>query len=356
MDILILPGDDIGPEISAATRKVLNAADTIFGLDLNFEERPIGVAAFKETGSTVPEDTVAAAMAADGVILGPAGMTDYPEGSKGWLNVPGTIRKRLDLYANVRPARSREGVPGARQGLDVTIVRENTEGFYSDRNMFKGIGEFMPTEDVALSVRKITRPASHRIAKVAFEVAHRKGGHVTAVGKRHVLQVSDGLFIEEVENVAADYPSVEWREMDIDAIAADLYSHPEKFDVILITNMFGDILSNAAVAMSGSLGLAAAINAGDNRAIANAGHGSAPDIAGQGIANPSGLILSATMLIEWMGDKKGLNSYADAAAAIHRSVDTVLTNVETRTRDLGGACSTEDFADAIIAKLHADNL
>ncbi len=351
MDILVLPGDDIGPEISAAARDILSAADDIFGLGLDFEERPVGVAAFKDCGSTVPEEAISAAMAADGVILGPAGMTDYPEGHPGWLNVPGTIRKRLDLFANIRPARTRPGVPRAREGLDVTIVRENTEGFYSDRNMFHGIGEFMPTEDVALSVRKITKQASYRIAKAAFETAHRKGGHVTAVGKRHVLQVSDGLFMQEVARVAADYPGVAWREMDIDAISADLYSYPEKFDVILITNMFGDILSNAAVAMSGSLGLAAAINAGDTRAIANAGHGSAPDIAGQGIANPTGLVLSATMLIEWIGNKNGLNSYADAAAAIHRSVDSVLADPATRTRDLGGSCSTADFTTAIISAL-----
>lgn len=356
MDILILPGDDIGPEISSATRHVLGAVDEIFGLGLNFEVRAIGVAAFKECGSTVPDDVIEAAMAADGVILGPAGMTDYPEGAKGWLNVPSTIRKRLDLYANIRPARTRAGVPGARDGLDVVIVRENTEGFYSDRNMFKGIGEFMPTEDVALSVRKITRPASRRIATAAFETARRRGGHVTAVGKRHVLQISDGLFMEEVESVACDYPNIEWREMDIDAMAADLYSVPDKFDVILITNMFGDILSNAAVAMSGSLGLAAALNAGDDRAIANAGHGSAPDIAGKGVANPTGLILSATMLIEWLADKKGLNSYADAAAAVHKAVDLALSNPESRTRDLGGKIGTEEFAAAIVAELRrSDN-
>ncbi len=351
MDILILPGDDIGPEISSATRRVLGAADEIFGLGLNFEERAIGVAAFKACGSTVPEDVIDAAMAADGVILGPAGMTDYPEGATGWLNVPGTIRKRLDLYANIRPARTRTGVPGAREGLDVVIVRENTEGFYSDRNMFRGIGEFMPTEDIALSVRKITRQASRRIATAAFETAQRRGGHVTAVGKRHVLQITDGLFIEEVERVAAEYPNIEWREMDIDAMAADLYSVPVKFDVILITNMFGDILSNAAVAMSGSLGLAAALNAGDERAIANAGHGSAPDIAGKGIANPTGLILSATMLIEWLAGKHGLNSYADAAAAVHKAVDLTLSNPETRTRDLGGSTSTEAFAEAVVTEL-----
>lgn len=351
MDILILPGDDIGPEISTVTKRVLQAADEIFGLDLRFEEMAVGVAAYRDCGCTVPDGVVEAAMNADGVILGPAGITNYPEGTQGWLNVPGTIRKRLDLYANLRPARTRPGVPGARDGLDVMIVRENTEGFYSDRNMFKGIGEFMPTPDVALSVRKITAQASNRIARTAFEVAQKRGGHVTAVGKRHVLQISDGLFMQEVEKVAAEYSNVSWREMDIDAISAKIYSSPDLFDVILTTNMFGDILSNAAAAMSGSLGLAAALNAGDERAVANAGHGSAPDLAGRGIANPTGLILSAAMLLEWLAERHGLNSYADAAGVIHKAIDIVLADPALRTADLGGENSTEQFAEALITNL-----
>lgn len=351
MHILVLPGDDIGPEITAATKQILEAADKRFGLDLKFEEMAIGVTAHKQFGTTVPDDVIEAAISADGVILGPAGMTAYPEGATGWLNVPGTLRKRLDLYANVRPARTREGVPDARPGLDVLIVRENTEGFYSDRNMFKGIGEFMPTEDVALSVRKITKQASRRIAEKAFQAAMGRKKHVTAVGKRHVLQISDGLFMSQVEEVAARYPDVEWIEMDIDAMAADLYSNPAKFDVILITNMFGDILSNAAVAMSGSLGLAAALNVGDDRAAANAGHGSAPDIAGKGIANPSGLLLSATMLIEWLGEKHRLNSYQEAAYAIRGAIDVSLADPNVRTGDVAGNGTTSTFTQAVISNL-----
>ena len=351
MEILVLPGDDIGPEITEATKRVLAEVDERFGLGLNFTEKAIGVAAHRQFGTTVPDDVVEAALAADGVILGPAGMTAYPESTEGWLNVPGTLRKRLDLYANVRPARTREGVPDARSGLDVLIVRENTEGFYSDRNMFRGIGEFMPTEDVALSIRKITAKASRRIAKQAFGAAMIRRKHVTAVGKRHVLQISDGLFMQQVEAVAKEFPEVEWIEMDIDAVAADIYSNPSKFDVILITNMFGDILSNAAVAMSGSLGLAAALNLGDERAAANAGHGSAPDIAGKGVANPTGLLLSATMLVEWFGEKKGLNSYREAAYAIQNAVDVTLSNDAARTRDIGGDGSTKNFTDAVISNL-----
>lgn len=351
MNLLVLPGDDIGPEITAAALSIVRRVDEMFSLGLAIERQDVGMASYRASGTTLPERVIEAALAADAVILGPCGMTDYPPSAAGGINVPGTIRKRLDLYANIRPARSRPGLPHARPGLDCLIVRENTEGFYSDRNMFMGSGEFMPTPDVALSVRKITAPASRRIARVAFQYAARRRKHVTAVGKRHVLQMSDGLFIREAQAVAAQHPDIAWREMDIDAMAADLYSRPERHDVILITNMFGDILSNAAVAMSGSLGLAAALNAGDAHAVANAGHGSAPDIAGKDLANPTGLILSCAMLLDWLGQRHQHESYARAARAIESAVDAALAVPANRTADLGGECGTHRFADAVMHHL-----
>jgi isocitrate/isopropylmalate dehydrogenase len=353
MNILVLPGDDIGPEITAAALAVLERANSIYALGLTFVQREVGIASFRRLGTTLPDAIVDEALAADGVVLGPCGMTDYAPREQGGINVPGTIRKRLDLYANIRPARSRSGIPKALPGLDCLIVRENTEGFYSDRNMFLGSGEFMPTKDVALSVRKITRPASKRIAQVAFDYASRRRRQVTAVGKRHVLQLSDGIFIDEATRVASTFPDVSWREMDIDAMAADLYTRPERHDVILITNMFGDVLSNLAVAMSGSLGLAAALNAGDGHAVANAGHGSAPDIAGRDVANPSGLILSCGMLLEWLGNRHGRSELMQARRAIEAAVDAVLANPAQRTADLGGKCGTRAFGSAVVAQLEA---
>ncbi|HEV7394780.1 MAG TPA: isocitrate/isopropylmalate family dehydrogenase, partial [Burkholderiales bacterium] len=225
------------------------------------------------------------------------------------------------------------------------------EGFYSDRNMFLGSGEFMPTEDVALSVRKITAKASRRIAQVAFDYAQRRRKHVTAVGKRHVLQLSDGIFINQATAVAKQFPDITMREMDIDAMAADLYTRPERHDVILITNMFGDVLSNLAVAMSGSLGLAAALNASDRYAVANAGHGSAPDIADKDIANPTGLILSTAMLLDWLGNRRSRSELGQAAHAIEAAVDAVLANAATRTVDLGGNTGTRAFGAAVVAQL-----
>lgn len=347
MKIAMLPGDDIGPEISAATRHILEIADDQFDLGLQFDVHEVGMASYHRNGTTLPPSVVDACVAADGVILGPGGMTLYPPVSEGGVNIPGTIRKRLDLYANLRPSRARSGVPLSRNGLDVLIVRENTEGFYADRSLFEGYGEFRPTPDTALSLRLITAKASRRIAKVAFEHARRRRGHVTVIGKRHVMQITDGLFVSTVEEVAAEYPDVELREMDVDAMAADLYLRPDRFDVLLTTNMFGDILSNEASALAGGLGLAGSLNVGDHHAAANAGHGSAPDIAGQGTANPTGLMVSAALLLGWWGTRTDQPVYLTASQAIEAAIDHTLTVAGVRTRDLGGSAGTMEFAKVV---------
>jgi len=347
MNIVVMPGDDIGPEITAAAMHVLTAVDRIHSTGLRFTQIDVGMPSYRRCGSTLTDAAIQAAVDADGVVLGPCGMTEYPPRDQGGINVPGTIRKRLELYANLRPARSRPGIPNARAGLDVLIARENTEGFYADRNMHLGIAEFMPTEDVALSVRKITRQGSRRISRAAFDYAKLRRRNVTAVGKQHVLQVTDGLFMAEAYAMAKAHPDVAFREVDVDAMAADIYTRPERYDVILVTNMFGDILSNLAVALSGGLGLAAALNAGDRHAIANAGHGSAPDIAGRGIANPTGLILSTAMLLQWMSLRHGKPALLEAGRAIEAAVDEALSDPNARTADLGGRGTTESFGRAV---------
>ncbi len=346
MKIAVLPGDDIGPEITEAAVSVAKLASERYGLGLVFETHEVGMAAHCKGGTTMPAPALAAARAADGIILGPAGMTAYPPREQGGINVPGTVRKQLDLFANLRPARSRRIVPKSHPGLDLMIVRENTEGFYADRNLHQGYGEFMPTPDVAMSVRVITARASRRIAEEAFRMAVSRRKHVTMVGKRHVLQWTDGLFMREVEAVAARHPEVKLREVDVDAMAAELYTRPESFDVVLTTNMFGDILSNQAVALSGGLGLAASLNAGENHAAANAGHGSAPDIAGKGVANPVGLILSTALLLRWFARKGRGEAFDQAAAAIEAAVDRTLDG-GLLTKDLGGSASTQAFAKAV---------
>jgi isocitrate/isopropylmalate dehydrogenase len=347
MRIAVLPGDDIGPEIVEATLCILERANSVFRLRLDFEKLDVGMSAHRRTGTTLPDQTFERTKTADGIILGPAGVTAYPPASQGGLNVPGTVRKRLDLYANIRPVRSRNFLPRAIPGLDCLIVRENTEGFYADRSLFMGPGEFMPTPDCALSIRKITAQASRRIATIACEFGARRSGKITVVGKRHVLQTTDGLFWREIESEAAGNASLRLEEMDVDAAAAALYTKPEQFDVILTTNMFGDILSNEAVALSGGLGLACSLNASSTHAAANAGHGSAPDIAGQGIANPVGMILSSAMLLDWLGTKHGRADLNAAAKSIEVAVDLALQNVNARTPDLGGSGGTHSFSRAV---------
>jgi 3-isopropylmalate dehydrogenase len=354
MKIALLPGDDIGPEISAAVRQVLEDVDSRFSLALDIDEHTVGMAAHRRLGTTLPDSAMQACLNSDGVILGPGGMTEYPPVADGGVNIPGAIRKRLDLYANIRPSKYRPGIPKALPDLDVVIVRENTQGFYADRNLFEGYGEFRPTADSAMSMRLITRSASERIARVAFEQARERRGLVTIVGKRHVLQITDGLFVSAVNDVAEEYPEVTVREIDVDAMAADLYLRPGTFDVILTSNMYGDILSNEASAFAGGLGLASALNVGDHFAAANAGHGSAPDIAGQGIANPTSLILSSALLLDWYGRRVGSGAFRNAAKQIQVAVDTVLAKSSLLTRDLGGTASTAQFAEAVIAAMVND--
>ncbi|HIM42242.1 MAG TPA: isocitrate/isopropylmalate dehydrogenase family protein [Rhodospirillales bacterium] len=347
MKILILPGDGIGPEIMAATGAALEALNDTHGLKLAFEERVIGLASLETEGSTLPDAVIEAIEAADGTVVGPVHTVAYPPASEGGVNPSATMRKRFDLYANIRPSRARPGVPAMTPKMDLVIARENTEGFYADRNMFQGTAEFMPTEGVALSVRKITVQGSRRIAESAFDLAGRRRNKVTVVHKANVLKVSDGLFRDTVREVAKSHPEVELDEVLIDAMAALLVRTPEAFDVVLTTNMFGDILSDEAAELSGGLGLGGSLNAGDDHAIAQAAHGSAPDIAGQGIANPTALMVSVAMLLEWLGAGHGRDDLSAAAAAFNAAVDAVLADPANHTPDLGGSAKTADIGRAV---------
>ncbi len=352
ISLLVLEGDGIGPEITAATLAVLAAAERIFGLRLAFEHAAIGWAAHRELGSTFPPGVLEKALTADGVVLGPVSHNEYPPREQGGLNPSGELRKQLDLYANIRPARSREGFPPrCGKPVDLVIVRENTEGFYADRSMHLGSGEFMPTPDVALAVRKITRAGSLRIAEAAFKLAMQRRRKVTAVHKSNVLRVSDGLYLECVRAVAVRYPDVAYEERIIDAMAALLVRDASQFDVVVTTNMYGDILSDEASEIAGSLGLAASLNAGSDHAVAQAQHGSAPDIAGKNIANPSSLIGSVAMLLAWLGERRDDPKLVQAAQAIETALDRVIADPASRTPDLGGPLGTDAFAAKVAQAL-----
>ena len=336
MKLLVLPGDGIGPEITAATLAVLDRANKNFKLGLEWQIEDIGLKTLKSKGSTLPDAVMEAARSAPGIILGPVSHLDYPPREQGGINPSGELRVKLDLFANIRPAKSRLGVGLTGKPVDLIIFRECTEGFYADRNMYLGNGEFMPTEDMAISIRKVTARQCQRIARAAFECAAKRRKKVTAVHKANVLRISDALFL---------------REQIVDAMAALLLRDPTRFDVIVTGNMFGDILSDEASELSGSLGLAGSVMAGDERCCAQAQHGSAPDISGQDKANPTSLILSAAMLLDWLAARHRHDAYARAAQAMEAAIDRSLQDPATRTRDLGGPLGTRAFADRVAAGL-----
>jgi isocitrate/isopropylmalate dehydrogenase len=346
--LLVLPGDGIGAEITEATLGVLEAADRRFKLSLSFEKQNIGFAALKKHGTTLPPGVLERAREVDGVILGPISHLDYPPREQGGINVSAAFRVKLDLYANVRPARSR---PGMGRTMDLVIMREATEGFYPDRNMHEGSGEFMPTPEIAMSLRKITVRACERIARRAFELSRKRKKLVTAVHKANVFRLTDGLFLKTTREVAREFPDVRLEEEIVDAMAAKLVRQPEHYDVVLATNFYADILSDLASELSGSLGLAGSVNAGDTLCAAQAQHGSAPDIAGKDRANPTSLILSAAMLLEWLAEKRNNKACANAGQAISRAVDEVLSNPAKRTADLGGKLGTRAYGEAVAAQL-----
>jgi 3-isopropylmalate dehydrogenase len=347
-----MEGDGIGPEITAATIDVLNATAQAFGLAFVFEKTAVGFAALRASGTTFPDAALEAAKRAAGVILGPVSHNDYPPAAKGGLNPSGELRKRLDLYANIRPARSRTGFPPrCGRPVDLVIVRENTEGFYADRNMHQGSGELMPTPDLALSVRKVSARASRRIAQTAFRLARRRRRKVTAVHKANVLKTTEGLFLREVRRVAQENGDVLYEEQLVDSMAALLVRDAARFDVVVTTNMYGDILSDEAAELSGGLGLAGSINAGAEHCMAQAQHGSAPDIAGKDLANPCSLLLSTGMLLGWLGDKHAAQSHLRAQAALEEALASLLRDPATRTRDLGGALGTREFGIAVLQRL-----
>ena len=352
MYLLVLAGDGIGPEITAATLCVLRAASERFDLQLRIEEAATGHTGLHTHGHTIHPDIVEKARRADGVVLGPTSTFEFKDPARGEVNPSMMLRKSLDLFANIRPARTYAGFPLRCGEFDLVVARENTEGFYADRNMEAGSGEVLVTRDVAISLRRITRVCSERIARAAFELAMTRRRHVTIVHKANVLKVTDGLFIEACRTVAQEFPSVVVDDVIVDAMMAHVVRNPQRFDVIVTTNMYGDILSDLTAELSGSLGLAASLNAGADHGMAQAAHGSAPDIAGKNIANPLSLILSVAMLLAWHGRRRKAKAFEVAAAAIEKAVEAAIA-VKESTGDIGGRLGTRETGEAVAARLRA---
>lgn len=351
MKLLVLPCDGIGPEIVAASIEVLEAASSRFGLDLSFDYDDVGFVSLEKHGTTLRDSVLdRARQDYDGIILGTQSHADYPAPEKGGRNVSAGFRIGLDLYANVRPARTRPFIPSNMKPgktMDLVIMREATEGFYPDRNMHLGWAELMPSPDMAISLRKITAHCSNRIARRAFELAMKRRRKVTAVHKVNSFHQTDGLFLREVRKVAAEFPEVVLDDLLIDASTAHLVRNPERFDVICATNFYGDIISDLASELSGSLGLAGSMMASDTHCCAQAQHGSAPDLQKLDKANPVSMILSCGMLLHWIGENRGLPKFEAAFSAIDSAIDTVLTDPASRTQDLGGKVGTRKFGSLV---------
>ncbi len=350
MKIIVLPGDGIGPETMATTVEVLEAVSRRFDLGLELIHDIAGHESLKRHGSTVTPALLEKVRAADGLMLGPMATYDFKDEARGEINPSKFFRKSLDLYANIRPARTYPGMPARLGEFDLVVVRENTEGFYADRNIESGSSEMLITPDVVISLRRITRLCCERIARSAFELAMTRDKHVSIVHKANVLKIADGMFIDICHEVGQEFREVRVDDFIVDAMMAHVVRAPQRFDVIVTTNMFGDILSDLTAELSGSLGLGGSLNAGSEHAMGQAAHGSAPDIAGQNIANPFSLILSAGMLLGWYGQRKGLQSFLDANAAIEKTAAAAVAAHEA-TRDVGGTLGTRETGAAFVARL-----
>ncbi len=328
--ITLIPGDGIGPEIIAATVRIIEAT----GVEIDWETHILGAQAQEKYGSTLPESTIESIKRNKVALKGPQ-MTPI---GKGFTSVNVGLRKALDLYANVRPIKALPNVPCRYPNLDLVVVRENTEDLYA------GL-EHVVVPGVVESIKIITEKASTRIARYAFEFARANGRKkVTAVHKANIMKLSDGLFLECFYNVAKDYPDIESDDKIIDNCCMQLVMRPEQFDVLVLENLYGDIVSDLCAGLIGGLGLAPGSNIGEQGAVFEAVHGSAPDIAGQGVANPTAILMSGIMMLRHLGEN-------DAADRAEKAMLAVFAEGKTLTRDLGGTAKTNEFARAIVEKM-----
>lgn len=349
MHVVILEGDGIGPEIVRPTTKLFDILNRRFDAQLSWETCPSGLSAHARLGTTLPDAVMDKCRSSDGIVLGPLSTSDYPRLGAGGVNASAKLRFELDLFANVRPCRSITD-DQAEPKCDLVVVRENTEGFYAVRTMHAGSGEFSPDPESAFALRKITLRACARIARRAFEIARARRGKVTAVHKANVLVLTDGLFLDACRSTAREHPDIIYEEELVDACAARLVRAPHEYDVIVTTNLFGDILSNEAAQVAGSLGLAASLNHGANNALAQAAHGSAPDIAGQDKANPASMLNSIALLLSWMGEVDSNTGLLDGARVLEAVVRDVLCCASFIPPDMGGLAGTASVQAEVLRR------
>jgi 3-isopropylmalate dehydrogenase len=346
LKIGVLLGDDIGLEVVPEAVKVMKAAAKKTGLEVEWQELPIGKRGHELHGHTMPPSTVAALEKMDGFLCGPIGHAAYPRNDPTWIMPP--LRKRLDLYASIKPVKSYPNIQSVHKNVDIVFLREVTEGMQSSDTVFAGAGEFRPNDEITIAQRVITRKGSRRVAKEAFDIARtRLRKTVCSVHKEPVYRLACGMFAEECRKLAKEYSDVKLTEVLVDGFAMKLVMNPQQFDVVVTTNQFGDILTDEGAGVVGGLGLAPGLCVGERLAMSQATHGSAPDIAGKNIANPYALIMSGQMLFEWLGRKRNEPKAVQAAKLIDAAVDKVIADAKHLTADLGGKGSTTQMGDAI---------
>ncbi|MBN1685652.1 MAG: isocitrate/isopropylmalate dehydrogenase family protein [Spirochaetales bacterium] len=357
-DIAVIYGDGIGPEVCAATVEVLKAA-TGAKQPLNFIEYPGGAGAYLKTGKALPDETYAGCLNADAILHGAAGLPNavYADGTEVGMDFGLVLRAKLDLYANIRYSKLYPGTTShlryAKPGdIDYVVLRENVEGLYASRG-----GGVVLRDVAATDTLVVTREGTERIARMAFELARKRNGapadgkrRVTVCDKANVLR-SYAFFRKVCAGVAKEYPDVEVEYTYVDALSAFLVTRPSHYDVIVAENMFGDIISDLAAATVGGLGISPTAELGDTRGYFQAAHGSAPDIAGQGIANPLGTILSGVLMLEWLSEKHGDAYLAQVAGKIRNVIEKLLADGAVLTRDLGGTATTKEVTNAICSAL-----
>lgn len=347
----LLYGDGIGPEITRATEAVMKAAVEKHQISVEFPVYPMGWEGIEKYNDPVPEITKAGLKTCDAWVFAPHDSAAYPEPHFSRANPSGTMRHYFDLYSNARPAKSYPGVTSRVGEADVIVVRENSEGSLPDRNMYKGWGEFMPDPDTVILNSVFTRKATERVAHEAFKLTMQRKKHLTIVHKANVIQWSYGMFRSVIKEIGEKYyPEVRIDDFHIDAMTAHMVKRLKDFDVIVTTNLFGDILSDLAGELTGSLGLGPAINTNATQCMAQAAHGSAPDIAGKNIANPVGLMLSAVMMFEWLAANRNDQAFADAAVTMQDAVLSVMED-GILTPDMGGKETTTSFTAAVVKRI-----
>ena len=346
LKIGILLGDDIGLEVVPETVKVMKAAAAKTGLEVEWREFPIGRKGHELHGNTMPQATVDGLRPFDGWILGPIGHGSYPRNDPTWIMPP--LRKRFDLFASIKPVKSYPNIESVHKDVDIVFLREVTEGLQSSDTIVAGSGEFRPNDEISIGTRVVTRKGANRVAREAFEIARtRPRKTVASIHKEPVYRLVCGMFAEECRKVAKEYPDCKLQEVLVDGFAMKLVMKPQQYDVVVTTNQFGDILTDEGAGLVGGLGLAPGLCVGATHAMAQATHGSAPDIAGKGIANPYAMIMSGKMLFEWLGRTRKEPKATAAAQLIDAAMDRVIAQAKFLTGDLGGKASTVQMGDAV---------